>query len=383
MSGHRWVGRLGLVPAGLALGLVGAEGALRLAAPTPAEELLAEPQRDATPGLYQRDPVVGQVPVPGFDGRWASAGGSVRVRITAEGYRAPAADGPVAWIAVGDSFTLAAQVDEPHPFAAQLARRLGRPVVNGGVDGYSTFQSVFRYEDLEQAVGGTEGVLYTLFIGNDLSDNETWPQIRVGGLPPGVRMARPPRPEFFPPEVIGVARSQSWLDGLRARSLVLAAWRVTANRRRLEAGDDGWIAHYRRELRPFTTQGQSDRDNLLRTAEAALGQLRDAAGSRGDRLLVALAPPAWGLDPQLAQATAAALGLGQVALEPDAVTDAVVRILDRLGVPSCDLRGPLRAAIERGERPYLRYDGHFSEHGHAVVAEALEACVRGMAGGGP
>jgi len=53
-----------------------------------------------------------------------------------------------ATLAVGDSFTFGAEVDDASTWPAQLERRLGEPVINGGVGGFGTDQIVLRAESL-------------------------------------------------------------------------------------------------------------------------------------------------------------------------------------------------------------------------------------------
>jgi hypothetical protein len=172
--GRRLAGRLLLAALGTLLGLGLAEGGARLLAPFPAEELLAGAVHGATPGLYQSDPLLLSVPVPGHRSTWDSAGGRVELRVHPGGWRGgdPLPGRPL-WIAVGDSFTMAVQVSEEDSFAGRLGALRGLSVLNAGVDGYSTWQSLFRYLALDEQVQA-EAALYTLFLGNDLTDNQTW-----------------------------------------------------------------------------------------------------------------------------------------------------------------------------------------------------------------
>lgn len=369
----RWLGRLALVPAGALLGMVGAELGARVVAPTPAAELLGEPSRDATPGLYQSHPTQGHVPVPGYDHAWPAPGGAIRTRIGPEGYRLPAADpGRPRWLAVGDSYTIAVQVPEERTFTTLLGQATGTSVVNGGVDGYSTWQAQLRYEQLDPVVDA-EGVLYVLFEGNDLSDN----QVFVGRMraSPGEdgRPRFPPPDPHFRPEPLTRWRPPTLVDHLRARSLLFAAVHVV--RHRPEVVQRGTLDRYRRETFAMTREGRGERDRLLAELAPALAALASSAAARGDRALVALAPAPWMLDPTLADSTLQALGQRAGDADIEGFRADIARAVAAAGLPACDLMPDLHAAEQAGERPYLRYNGHWSVRGHAVVAQALARCL--------
>src|SRR6185312_14962905 len=51
-------------------------------------------------------------------------------------------------LAVGDSFTFGAEVEDSQSWPAALERIVGTPVVNGGVGGYGSDQIVLRAEQL-------------------------------------------------------------------------------------------------------------------------------------------------------------------------------------------------------------------------------------------
>ncbi len=137
------------------------------------------------------------VPAPGFDGQARSLAGSVAVRTDALGLRvarrpAPLPQGP-AWLAIGDSFTLALQVDAADSFSDRLSARIGQPVLNAGVDGYGTAQAEGRYRALAGELA-LSGLLLTFFLGNDLQDNAGFAerQRQARGLVPGRSIPRPP-----------------------------------------------------------------------------------------------------------------------------------------------------------------------------------------------
>jgi hypothetical protein len=94
------------------------------------------------------DPLLGYRPSAGAHGTdnvW-----STLLTIDADGLRengAPRPSGrPI--LALGDSFTFGDEVDDGDTWPARLERRLGRPVLNGGVFGYGIDQMVLRGEQL-------------------------------------------------------------------------------------------------------------------------------------------------------------------------------------------------------------------------------------------
>ena len=59
--------------------------------------------------------------------------------------RTPEVAGGRAILAVGDSFTLGAEVEDDESYPAQLSRLLGRKVINHGVGGYCPLQAVLKF----------------------------------------------------------------------------------------------------------------------------------------------------------------------------------------------------------------------------------------------
>lgn len=110
----------------------------------------AAEQHDILRAAYpaQFDPLLGWAPRPGSTGRnlW-----NTRVTIKPEGVRgngAPPPSGKDPILAVGDSFTFGDQVNDDETWPAVLERRLGVPVINGGVFGYGTDQTYLRMKAL-------------------------------------------------------------------------------------------------------------------------------------------------------------------------------------------------------------------------------------------
>jgi len=174
----KWLPRIGLSLASLAISLLVVEGALRLLGVS-------------YPSFYQADPELGNALRPGAEG-WFREEGEAFVRINAAGMRdreRPLAKPPGTYrIAIlGDSFALAKQVDVEAAFPRQLEGRLascpaleGRrvDVLNFGVSAYGTGQELLM---LRRRVWPFEPdlVLLAFLTGNDLLDSslELSPQL--------------------------------------------------------------------------------------------------------------------------------------------------------------------------------------------------------------
>ena len=358
---RRWFGRLGLAVGGLLVGLAGVEAASRIAGAQAGAELFYAAPDAAPAGLYVTDRALLMVPQPGFTGRARALDRAIEVRIDARGLRG-AGDATGGWLMVGDSFTLGLQVEEAATAAARLSAHLGVPVHNGGVDGYSTFQAAGRYAALADAVQ-PDGVLLVLFLGNDLHDNVAWE--RQQGRMAGTIDGRPiPRPAIAPSVRL-----------LSRVSHAYARYRVWRRSREVTGMGEAHRRRWRDQLRIFTGDGARRLDQLLPQTAAALDGLVAETAQRGDRLVVALAPPAIAVHAERRGPTLATVDLDPADATPDAPARAVARLLAERGVATCDLTGPLRAAAAGGADVYYAWDGHWTPDGHAAAARALAACI--------
>lgn len=357
--------RLGALALGLGVGLALAELLARLWALPGDVELLYQAPEAAPAGLFRTDPRLLMVPAPGFDGQARSLAGSVAVRTDALGLRvarrpAPLPQGP-AWLAIGDSFTLALQVDAADSFSDRLSARIGQPVLNAGVDGYGTAQAEGRYRALAGELA-LSGLLLTFFLGNDLQDNAGFAerQRQARGLVPGRSIPRPP-----------ISALTRFLMG---HSHLWVRWEHFRRARALAGPEAAHAAAWRAALLPFTAEGADQLAALLPATRQALADLSAAAGQRGHRLVVALAPPAFVVHPERMAATFSLVGLDPDRGRFDAPRQALLGLLRELGLQACDLSPALLGAV--GDRPlYFPWDGHWTAAGHAVVAQRLAACI--------
>lgn len=355
---RRALARLALVVAGIAAGLAAAEGLVRLGSPVPGEDLFYGGLAPTPTGLVRWSPTLGREPVPGAEAHLDRLGWTNDVRINALGMRGELPGAGPKWLAVGDSFTFALQVPEADTFEARLGAEFGVQVLNGGCDNYSTVQAARRYAALREHVD-VDRVIALFFLGNDLTDNR--------GADRRLQATRPPDPptEVPPPGAWSTVQRYSMLAAW------LNVWQAT---RQLERGQVPNNAGFRDSIGVWSTTGGRALKQLMPATRAALTELRDTAAAHGDPLLVAVAPPSFAVDPASLQQVIDSFGLqGE---RTDAPRSAVLAALRELGVPSCDLWKPLADAYARGERPYLRFDGHWNRTGHRIAAEAIAACIR-------
>ena len=287
---RRWLGRLGLLVGGLLVGVLLAEVLARIVSPEGGADLLFNASDGSPPGLYLQDAELLSVPATDFSGEVVGLGRTVSIRTNEHGLRGPPL-GPLRghrWIAVGDSFTMAAQVEEEETFLALLQAQTGQEVLNAGVDGYSTWQAARRYIRLDREVE-SDRLLLVFFLGNDIFENQTFPE-RIRGA----RNIQPGQP------VLRAPVSGRTLLLLR-HSYLHAHWRVWSRRDVVSRGDDPIRDRWRQELGLFHAEGRAAMSRELRETYEALGELKERVQQRGDRLLVAIAPPAFAVEQERAE----------------------------------------------------------------------------------
>lgn len=370
--------RLGLLLAGLALGLGLAELGARLARPPGNADLLFDSPNATPDGLYMAHERLLRLPVPNFQGRINCLGFSAPLRINSLGLRGDEVPAPSAnkkrWLTLGDSFVIALQVREEDTFQARLQRDTGQLFFNGGVDTYSTWQATGRYRLLSPKLK-PDGVILVLFLGNDFVDNVEFKVRKIGLLPvfrgdkPGGRASR--TGDLLPAQ--DVSFFTRWL---MAHSFLYGRTRVWYRLQSLRDGTHHSLPRWRTELALFTTDGEKLLNTLIPATEKAILELRDAARQRGDKLLVALAPPAFQVDEHRAGPTLEMVGIDPATRDLDAPLRALEGALKDLSVQTCDLTPPLREATRKGAPTFYMYDGHWTPRGHQVVARTIASCLK-------
>lgn len=346
------IGRITLGLSGIVLPVLMTECALRLTPAPKHADVTFQATDNSAQGLYTADDQLLHRPTPGFVGRIDSLGYSVDVRVNQHSLRGPEVGEKNAprWLAAGDSFTFAVQVNEDESFVG-LLNGPEREVLNAGADGYGTWQATLRYRQLDRELQ-LDGVLLTFFVGNDLPDNQLFHQ-----------RLRQPRPEQ-----IGPMNAGGWLD---KNSVLWARWRIRQHAEAMKDPNNPEARRWRNELTMFMQDDGGVLQRFMPSTERALVELRDAVRANGDQLMVAVAPPAFQVQPERVDATFSLVGLDPNATNVDGPSDAVHGLLRKLDIDACDLVEPLRADADGA---YFEYDGHWTPHGHAVVADTIRGC---------
>ena len=353
--------KLGLVVAGLFIGLCSTEGIARIIAPNQAADLLFNAS-DASPmNLYVIDAQTRVTTAPNLDTSIQSLDYRVRIRSNELGLRGPTPTeipkDKEQWIALGDSFTMSVQVDEEDTFAGQLSQHFGVQVWNAGVDGYSTWQSLIRLQQIQEHLP-IKRVLLTFFTGNDFQDNERFLAMQRSPLP-GPVGSPIPRPSIPAKEI--------WL---MQHSYIFAHYRIWQKVQQLGSPQDFSKGNWQDELRLFTSDGTRRMDQLKVKTTQALQQLQQYTRENRMDLLVAVAPPAFVIHPERLEATFSLVDLDPTRATVHAPQQQVIEILKALHIAHCDLT----PALEAAEHPYFTFDGHWTLEGHTVVAQAIASC---------
>lgn len=364
----------------LALGVVcaplAAELLARIWAPQAGADLEVSPAGSVPPGLFVFHDG-SSFALPGFEGTARHLHADVSVRINPWGLRGGPELGPSPrWLALGDSFVMALQVPEEDSLVGLLSREHGLNVLNAGFDGGHTLDELDRYLMLDPLVDA-QAVIVVLFTGNDLTQNHA-AQERIHRrydylsglpLPPVVQAAHERAAQGLRQAPPGAAESSPWARLLR-HSYALAYMRVAdARARRARSG-----GAFARELRAFTTEGAGELMDELEITAEGIRRFKEATQARGDRLLLAVAPPRFVMDESLARATFQEFSVGGE-LRLNAPGQGVLGILSELGVEACDLEPALRASWDQARSPWFKYDGHWNTRGHAIVAQEIARCV--------
>ena len=343
------------------MGLLLAEGVARIVAPNQAADLLFNAS-DASPmNLYVIDTDTRVTTAPNLNTSIESLDYTVQIQTNELGLRGPklsqVSPSTPHWIAVGDSFTMSVQVDQKDTFSGLLSDKTGAQVWNAGVDGYSTWQALLRVQQITEHIE-IKRVLLTFFTGNDFQDNERFLAMQRSPLPgaPGDTI---PRPEIPPSEI--------WL---MQHSYIYAHYRIWNKVQQLGSPNDFSKGNWQDELRLFTLDGEKRRGQLRGQTKRALQQLRDYTRQNKMELMVAVAPPAFVIQPERLEATFELVDLDPNRASVDAPQQLVLDILTELKIQHCDLSPPLRQA----DQPYLTFDGHWTLEGHTVVANAIASC---------
>lgn len=369
---RRTLRRLALLVGATVLALLAVEAGVRWVGSAQGTDLVFMAPMGYPGDIYVQDGAM-TYPNPAFTGTIQSFGYRVKPTFNAWGTRgASPVPGVRTWISVGDSFTIALQVEDDETYSARLGEAQGVQVINAGVDGYSTWKEALRTVQLGRAFP-PEVVIASFFTGNDFFDNRTAATHTLEH--PGQGPGEPGAPAYKVPMMGIVPPPAGWVGGLRDHSVLVAHWWAWKETRRARSGSDPNARRFRDELGLFTVEGQAKAAADTAMTQKALVFFAQAARDVGARGVVAVMPPAFVMDVDTATRTFHSVGFDKATPDLDSAQAAAVAAAAAAGLHVCDMMPVLRAASAAGERPYLPFDGHLSVAGHRIVAEALGDCI--------
>lgn len=335
---------------GCLLALSLAEASARLFSGSGDDWLLVNSPAWYDTSIFQADRELGQVLRPDTTVNMGTPEFRSTVRINSVGLRGPELGEKTRprLLTIGDSFTLALQVDEEDSFQARLSEALDMEVLNAGVDGYGVHRALRmarRHVEQDQI----DAVLLVLFLGNDIGDT-------AGFHHEGYR----PTPQL-PSRLTRADRLFGW----SALYFHAVAWQKARHARH----DPRISGQFKREARIFR-KGMDLAAEVAPTLEA-LALFSQDCKSWGVPCRVALAPPSFVIDEQRALATFDTMGMPEVKLDLGAPARLLLEQTPAELRPF-DLTPALAEANPEGP-VYLRFDGHWTVRGHQVVGETLGA----------
>jgi acetyltransferase AlgX (SGNH hydrolase-like protein) len=372
--------------------LVLCAAALEAAARWIARRQAAAPQ--TTRSFLRFHPTLGWEKTPGIEVALFGPEVQTTLRVNAQGLRGPERPyqkpaGRTRVLLLGDSFTEGATVDEPQTVRAVLERLLDGPscpryeVINGGTSGYSTDQEYlfFRGEGRRYA----PDVVVLMFFSNDLQGNletkkKPWFEVDDDHLV----LRNSPLPA--PPEderewsADRVRPLKPWhgsfalrLLGQRTESGNPRLHRLLSGLGLVEPARDhpptrDWLLSYGPD-----TELTEER---WRRTRALLRALDSAVSESGASLVVFYVPAGFELDERDWRRTRERWALDGPGWEADKVARRLRGLCGESGIAFVDPREALRRAQAAGERPYLRYDPHWTAAGQEVAARALVPYVQ-------
>jgi hypothetical protein len=258
---------------------------------------------------------------------------------------------------MGDSFVFSAQASEEEHFIGHLNEMQNIEFLNGGADGYGTWQALLRYQSL-WSKAELDGLLVLFFVGNDFFDNRYFE---------GAQRNASTKPSGQPL----LSKSKNPVERfLSRRSYLYAHWKIYQRAARFEQ-DPQAHGKWKSELMLFTSKDHSQ--EMMESTDRVFRELARLVPP--EKLMVAIASPYFVVEQDRIKTTFEMVKLPVADVQPDAPIQLLTTILDRYQISHCDLSPPLREAYAKGEKQYLSFDGHWTPSGHQTVAKAITGCM--------
>jgi lysophospholipase L1-like esterase len=329
--------------------------------------------------FFRPDGVAGVHHIAGRSGRWRSREFDVTVRINSHGFRDrerahARPPGTRRVVVLGDSMTEAFQVPLDDTFTARVERRLNVAaraveVLNLGITALGPAQEYLIYRAYG-APYAPDVVVLVVFMGNDIRgsspDLEGKPYLRYPVVAQDGGLARDPAGAVMFTEPARPGRIRQWARTQLAsyrfvRDRVVPAFGVATP----TMASDDILAIYREPLAPAWRRA-------VDVTHAMIAELERAVREDGGRLLVALLPAPWDVDPA---ARTMVQGAPPASIDWRAAERRTETWLRAQGLATLPLAEAFAADIARGGRPYFAMDGHLTSHGHALMAEHLADAI--------
>jgi len=263
---------------------------------------------------------------------------------------------------LGDSFAMGYGVDRGELFADLLEQELHVDVVDAGTGGYEIVQQPRVLAEFGSRLQ-PDLVVYALYLGNDLAQNDEWEVLDDGTLRNVVREY----PVRQPKEIKLARLVRDFLYGVRmGRSEKEGEWLPF----------EGYLGLCERTLGPEAVRDYDD-------AERLLGELADGSRTLGVPLLVLMLPYRSMVEPEALASLARKVPELESRYDLARPAREIGRRMSDRGIAHADATPFLVDEHRRtGQALFFPIDGHLTPAGHAAVARFAAPLIRERLAGG-
>lgn len=257
---------------------------------------------------------------------------------------------------LGDSFAMGYGVERGHLFADRLEAELGIDVENAGTGGYEIVQQPRVLAELGPRLQ-PDLVVYALYLGNDLAQNDEW-EVRPDGTLHNLTRQYP------------VRRPGEWKLARLARNAVYGLRKSRGEQDGEWLPFEGYLALCERDLGEAAAADYAESDRLL-------GELADESRRLGGQLLVVLLPYRSMVEAEARESLARRVPDLERRYDLARPAREIGARLAARGIAYADATPFLVEEHRRLGRPlYYPIDGHLTAEGHDAVARFLAPLVR-------
>ncbi|HYD48464.1 MAG TPA: hypothetical protein VEB21_08960 [Terriglobales bacterium] len=325
--------------------------------------------RSAWTQMMTGDPYLGYKLKPGLDIDFPSEGRRIPFRTNSYGldgigFRDLGNQPPFRMVAVGGSFTVCDDVPAEACWVRRLADSLNSSAVTLAANGYSTLAAARTLARYGSHFGGK--LVLVEVHPNDFRDNATFE-----------RWSRTGDDNFW--EWLAFQRGRTpWVQWLGRNSMIFRL--IDGSSRGLHRliysyNQDGLDLVFRLDTWFLSVVRNGERHAGWPLTQLSLQQLRNTARSQGAEMMAVLFPTKEQAYWQRVKPMAPA----DIAPIIDRPIELVADYCRQQGLHCCDLRPALRQHAATTEQIFHRISAHPNDLGHAVVAEAVEECLRDQA----